>query len=58
MGVEATARSAHDLGYNVSFITDAMADRDEITHRHSIEKIFPRIGECGTTDDMLRLLAA
>jgi nicotinamidase-related amidase len=39
MGVESTARSAYDLGYNVV-----------------LEKIFPRIGETDTTDNVLKLL--
>src|SRR5215469_16219859 len=44
MGVEATARSAYDLGYNVVPVVDAMTDLDPESHRHSVEKIFPRIG--------------
>jgi nicotinamidase-related amidase len=55
-GVESTARSAHDLGYNVVLVVDAMTDRDPEAHRHSIEKIFPRLGETATTDDVLKLL--
>jgi nicotinamidase-related amidase len=57
-GVESTARSAHDLGYNVVLVVDAMSDRDADTHRHSVEKIFPRLGETATTDDVLKLLDA
>jgi nicotinamidase-related amidase len=56
IGVESTARSAHDLGYNVVLITDAMTDRSAEAHRHAIERIFPRLGESGTTGDVLRLL--
>ncbi|HEY3973854.1 MAG TPA: isochorismatase family protein [Candidatus Sulfotelmatobacter sp.] len=56
-GVEATARSAYDLGYNVVLVVDAMTDRDADSHRHSVEKIFPRIGETDTTDDVLKALA-
>jgi nicotinamidase-related amidase len=55
-GVESTARSAYDLGYNVTLVVDAMTDRDPEAHRHSVEKIFPRLGETVTTDDLLRLL--
>jgi nicotinamidase-related amidase len=40
-GVESTARSAYDFGYNVVFVVDAMTDRDADAHRHSVEKIFP-----------------
>jgi nicotinamidase-related amidase len=56
IGVESTARSAYDLGYNVVFLTDAMADLDPVNHAHSIEKIFPRLGESGSTADLLALL--
>jgi nicotinamidase-related amidase len=55
-GVEATARSAYDYGYNVAFVTDAMTDLNGDAHRHSIEKVFPRIGETTTTSDLLKLL--
>src|SRR5262245_22031553 len=37
-GVESTARNAHDHGYNVVLVVDAMTDRDPDAHRHSIEK--------------------
>jgi len=35
---------------------DAVADRDEETHRHSVERIFPRLGETGTTAEVLALV--
>ena len=56
LGVESTARSAYDHGYNVVLVVDAMTDRDADAHRHSVEKIFPRLGETATTDDVLKLL--
>ena len=56
-GVEATARSAYDLGYNVVLVVDAMTDRDAGLHRHSVEKVFPRLGETTKTDDVLEYLA-
>jgi nicotinamidase-related amidase len=55
-GVESTARSAYDYFYNVVFVVDAMTDRDADSHRHSVEKIFPRLGETDTTDNVLKLL--
>jgi nicotinamidase-related amidase len=55
-GVESTARSAYDYGYNVVLVVDAMTDRDPDVHRNSIEKVFPRLGEAGTTNDVLELL--
>ncbi|MGA7623605.1 MAG: isochorismatase family protein [Candidatus Acidiferrales bacterium] len=55
-GVESTARSAYDLGYNVVFVADAMTDRDGDAHRFSVEKIFPRIGEITTAGEALKVL--
>ena len=55
-GVESTARSASDHGYNVVLATDAMTDRDGDAHRHSVDKIFPRLGEVDTTDNLLARL--
>jgi nicotinamidase-related amidase len=58
MGVESTARAAHEHGYHVTLATDAMADMSAETHRNSVERIFPRLGETGTTDEILALLDA
>ena len=55
-GVEATARSAYDYGYNVVLVIDAMTDRDPEAHRYSVEKTFPRIGETETTENVLKRL--
>ncbi|NEB76157.1 hydrolase [Streptomyces sp. SID14478] len=57
IGVESTARAAHEHGYHVTLATDAMTDMDAEAHRGSIERIFPRLGETGTTDDILKVLA-
>ncbi|HEX3741515.1 MAG TPA: isochorismatase family protein [Terriglobales bacterium] len=56
IGVESTARSAYDLGYNVVSVTDAMTDRDADAHRNSVEKIFPRMSETASTEDVLKIL--
>jgi nicotinamidase-related amidase len=56
IGVESTARSAHDHGYNVALVIDAMTDRDADAHKYSVEKIFPRLGEIDTTENVIRLL--
>jgi nicotinamidase-related amidase len=55
-GVESTGRSAYDYGYNVVYVLDAMTDRDAETHRHSVERIFPRMGETAITDQVLKML--
>ncbi len=52
-GVEATARQAYDQGYNVVLVTDAMTDLDPDMHRHAVEKVFPKIGECAVTLEVL-----
>jgi nicotinamidase-related amidase len=55
-GVESTARSAYDYGYNVVLVTDAMTDRNAEAHRHCVEKIFPRMGETETTENVMMRL--
>ncbi len=56
VGVESTARSAYDYGYNVVIVTDAVTDRDPDNHRHSLEKIFPRMSETCTTGELVDFL--
>lgn len=56
IGVEGTARAASELGYNVSFALDAMSDRNEDAHNHSLTYIFPRIGETGSTNDIITIM--
>ena len=58
IGVEGTARAASELGYNISFALDAMTDRSIEAHNHSVKNIFPRIGETGSTDDIIAMLNA
>ncbi|MGX1542958.1 hydrolase [Streptomyces adustus] len=57
IGVESTARAAHEHGYHVTLVTDAMSDMDPEAHRGSVARIFPRLGETGTTAEVLDLLA-
>ena len=56
IGVESTARSAYDLGYNVALVVDAMTDRTAEAHQWCLEKIFPRLGETDVTANVLKLL--
>ncbi|MFF4394175.1 hydrolase [Streptomyces sp. NPDC001480] len=56
IGVESTARDAYAHGYHVTLATDAMADSDPEAHRGSVERIFPRLGESGTTAEVLEIL--
>jgi nicotinamidase-related amidase len=55
-GVESTARSAHDHGYHVVLATDAMADHDPDSHRHSLERVFPKLGETATSAEIIDFL--
>ena len=55
-GVEATARSAYDHGYNVVLVVDAMTDMRPEAHQHSIATTFPRLGETDTTENVLTRL--
>ncbi|MCC8410504.1 cysteine hydrolase [Mucilaginibacter sp. UR6-1] len=53
VGVEGTARAAAELGYNVSFASDAMADMVLEAHERSLQYLFPRIGEVGTVAEII-----
>jgi nicotinamidase-related amidase len=55
-GVESTARQAHELGFHVALAVDAMTDLNLDAHNHSVTRIFPRLGENGTTHEILDLL--
>jgi nicotinamidase-related amidase len=56
IGVESTARQAHELGFNVALATDAMTDLDAEIHINSVGKVFPQLGETGTTTEILDIL--
>jgi len=56
VGVEATARQAYEQGFHVTLALDAMTDVREEAHAYSITNVFPRIGETGTTQEILSLL--
>jgi nicotinamidase-related amidase len=57
MGVESSARGAYERGFNVTLALDAMSDMDAGAHEHSAAHVFPRLGETGTTAEVLELLA-
>ena len=58
IGVESTARYAHECGFNVTLCVDAMTDMNADAHDNSINRIFPRLGETGTTSDVIAALDA
>jgi nicotinamidase-related amidase len=55
-GVESTARQAYEHGYHVTLATDAMTDFSAEAHENSVVRIFPSLGETGTTDEVLKLV--
>jgi nicotinamidase-related amidase len=57
IGVESTARHAHEHGFNVTLAVDAMTDANADAHANSITRIFPRLGETGTTAEIIGLLS-
>ena len=56
MGVESTARHAHERGFHVTIVTDAITDTSIEAHDNSVKRVFPKIGETGTTDQVVALL--
>ena len=58
IGVESTARHAHENRFNVTLAVDAMTDTNEEAHLNSTTRIFPRLGETGTTAQIIDLLDA
>jgi nicotinamidase-related amidase len=55
-GVESTARQAHELGFHVVLAVDAMTDMNPDAHGNSVARIFPKLGETGTTREIVDLL--
>jgi nicotinamidase-related amidase len=56
VGVEATARAAHERGFEQIFISDVMAAREVDLHEHSVRRIFPTLGRVRTLDVVLAAL--
>ena len=56
IGVESTARHAYELGFNVTLALDAMTDMSLEAHDNSVARIFPRLGETGSTREIVDLL--
>jgi len=55
-GVEATARQAYEQGFNVTLALDAMTDTRPGAHDYSIRNVFPRLGETGTSQEIIDLM--
>lgn len=56
-GVESTARQAYEAGFSVTLAIDAMTDPRSEAHDYSIANVFPRLGEIGSTQAIIDLLA-
>jgi len=50
VGVEATARAAHERGFEQVFVPDVMAARAADLHEHSVTRIFPTLGRVRSLD--------
>jgi nicotinamidase-related amidase len=55
-GVEVTGRQAYELGFNTTFAIDAMTDADADAHTYSVTRVFPKIGETGTADEIISIM--
>lgn len=56
LGVEATARAAHERGFEQVFVEDVMAARELDLHVHSVTRIFPTIGRVRSLDQVVSSL--
>ncbi|MEA2787468.1 MAG: hypothetical protein QOF71_3572 [Candidatus Eremiobacteraeota bacterium] len=56
IGVESTARNAFERAYNLTFAADAMTDVNGDAHDRALSIIFPRIGEVGSTEEIVAKL--
>lgn len=56
-GVESTARQAYEQGFHVTLAVDAMTDMRAEAHDYSLHQVFPRLGERGTSAEIIDLLA-
>ena len=56
IGVESTARTGYEHGYNLVFASDAMTARDADLHTTAVTKYFPTIGRVRTTGEIVAAL--
>ena len=57
VGVEATARQAYEQGFHVTLALDAMTDFREDAQDYSVRNVFPRLGETGSAQEIVAMLA-
>ena len=53
-----TLISAHEHGYHVTLVTDAMTDSSAAAHDHSVKHVFPMLGQRATTEEILQQLSS
>jgi len=53
---EASARDAHQLGYNVIFMTDANAALSDEEHNASLNNLYVYFADLASTDELINLL--
>ena len=56
MGVESTARQAHEHGYHTVIVSDATSGRSAAEYEFAMTRIFPKISQVDTTENVLRHL--
>jgi len=55
--VEATARQAYEQGFRVTLAVGAMTDMRPEAHAYSLAQVLPRLGETGTAQGIIDVLA-
>jgi nicotinamidase-related amidase len=58
VGVESTARAAHERGYEQVFVPEIMAAREADVHDHTVRRILPTMGRVRSLDVVLRAFGA
>ena len=58
IGVESTARAAHDLGYALVFAEDAMSSLKAEMHQFPVQHMFPLMGHVRSTNEVIAALQA
>ena len=56
MGVESTARAAHDHGYELVFAEDAMSSMSAEFHQFPVQNIFPIMGRVRSSAEVIEAL--
>jgi hypothetical protein len=54
--VKLSFRGAYELGFNVTIGVDSMTDLSAEAYVNSITRIFPRLGQTGTTQEIIDVL--